>query len=152
MRVSKLQDTDYERIHSIFLTVFDKQKWEQDFFVAWSTRIKDASIGAYSEDGSLLAYAILTQKETSSKQPYWFLEFMAAAPEAQGLGLGSTLLQTLLRMNPNISLVPLNNQKLIQWYERHGFRVVTRQTDRFGDPELIMSTIQTTVGVPSVLV
>ncbi len=142
MRVEKLRDIDFDRIHSIFQTVFDKQKWEQDFFVAWSTRIQDASIGAYSEDGKLLAYAILTQKETTTHQPYWFIEFLAVDPEAQGLGLGSTLLQTLLAMNQHISLVPLNNQKLIQWYERHGFRIQTRRTDRFGDPELIMSTLQ----------
>lgn len=146
MRVSELNENDFEGVYSMFHKVFDRTKWEQDFHVAWSTRIQEASLCAYSEDGNLLAYTIVTLKEDQTKTPYWFLEFLAVNPDSQGGGLGSTLLRILLEKNKRIALVPLNNDKLIQWYTRHGFRIVTRQTDRFGDPELIMSTIQTSVG------
>ncbi len=142
MYVANLNDNDFSRAHSIFTIVFDRKKWEQDFFVAWNTRIQNESIGAYSEDGRLLAYAILTQKVSPTGQPYWFLEFLAVDPEAQGLGLGSTLPERLLSKKVPLSLVPLNNDKLIRWYERYGFRIQTRTTDRFGDPELLMSTLQ----------
>ena len=141
MEVKPVRECDFERVHSIFKTVFDRTKWEQDFVVAWTTRIQEASIGAYSEDGKLLAYAILTVKDDPSRGNYWFLEFLAVDPEAQGLGLGTILLQTLLKKNPNIALVPLNNEKLIEWYKRHGFRILSKKTDKYGDPELFMSSI-----------
>ena len=141
MELKPLRECDFERVYTIFQTVFDRQKWEQDFTCAWNTRNQEASIGAYSEDGNLLAYAILTVKDDPTRGNYWFLEFLAVDPEAQGLGLGTTLLQTLLKMNPNIALVPLNNEKLIEWYKKHGFRVLSKKTDRYGDPELFMSSI-----------
>ena len=141
MELKPLRNTDFDRVYTIFQTVFDRQKWEQDFTSAWSTRNQEASIGAYSEDGKLLAYAILTVKDDPTRGNYWFLEFLAVAPEAQGLGLGTTLLQSLLKMNSNIALVPLNNEKLIAWYKKHGFRVLSKKTDRYGDPELFMSTL-----------
>jgi ribosomal protein S18 acetylase RimI-like enzyme len=143
MRVSELSENDFERVYNMFHKVFDRTKWEQDFHVAWSTRIQEASIGAYSEDGSLLAYAIVTTKEDQTQTPYWFLEFLAVDPDAQGGGLGSTLLRILLEKNKRIALVPLNNDKLIHWYKRHGFTIVSRKEDKWGDPELLMSTIQT---------
>ena len=141
MELKPLRECDFERVYRLFQTVFDRTKWEQDFMSAWSTRNQEASIGAYSEDGKLLAYAILTVKDDPTRGNYWFLEFLAVDPEAQGLGLGTTLLQTLLKMNPNIALVPLNNEKLITWYKKHGFRVLSKKTDKYGDPELLMSTL-----------
>ena len=141
MKIGQLCETDFERVYGMFLTVFDRSKWEHDFTVAWTTRNQAASIGAYSEDGKLLAYAIITVKQEPGQKEYWFLEFLAVDPEAQGLGLGTTLLQTLLKMNSNIALVPLNNEKLIAWYKRHGFSVVSKKQDKWGDPELFMSTI-----------
>lgn len=141
MRVSELSASDFERVYSMFNKVFDRTKWEQDFYVAWSTRIQEASLGAYSEDGNLLAYTIVTKKEDQTQTPYWFLEFLAVDPDSQGGGLGSTLLRILLEKNKRIALVPLNNDKLIQWYTRHGFTIVSRKEDKWGDPELLMSTI-----------
>ena len=141
MRVSELCESDFERVYSMFHKVFDRTKWEQDFHVAWSTRIQPASIGAYSEDGSLLAYAIVTIKYDQDQSPYWFLEFLAVDPDVQGGGLGSTLLRILLEKNKRIALVPLNNESLINWYKRHGFVVVSKKEDKWGDPELLMSTI-----------
>lgn len=142
MRVSKLSERDFERVYTMFLKVFDQTKWEQDFHVAWTTRIQEASQGVYSEDGNLLAYTIVTLKEDNDQSPYWFLEFLAVDPDEQGVGLGSTLLQTLLEKNKRIALVPLNNDKLINWYKRHGFTVISKKEDKWGDPELLMSTIQ----------
>jgi len=148
MKIGQLCETDFERVYNLFHTVFDRTKWEQDFMSAWSTRNQEASIGAYSEDGKLLAYAIITVKEDSTQIPYrkdsreyWFLEFLAVDPEAQGLGLGTTLLQILLQKNTRIALVPLNNEKLIQWYKKYGFTVISKKKDRWGDPELLMSTL-----------
>lgn len=138
MGLNELQENNFERMHAIFKKVFDRTKWEEDFFEAWRKRNRKGSLGAYSEDGNLLAYAITTQKGDGS----WFLEFLAVDPESQGSGLGTILLQKLKGMNPKISLVPVNNQKLIHWYKKHGFEIIAEKKDKWGDPELIMSTIR----------
>jgi hypothetical protein len=75
MRVTTLSDNDYETVERIFKQVFDRSKWEQDFQEAWRKKDKESSLGAYSEDGKLLAYAITTRKES-----YTFLEFFAVDP------------------------------------------------------------------------
>lgn len=140
MNIRQLSPTDFEPANRIFHSVFE-HKWKQDFDTAWSTRLVPASLGAYSEDGKLLAYAITTEKSDLTG-PYWFLEFLGVDPEAQGSGLGTHLLQSLLQSNSRIGLVPLNREPLIRWYMKHGFRIVSKQTDKFGDPELFMSTMQ----------
>ncbi len=143
MSVKELSAHDFDSANRIFHSIFE-HKWKQDFDTAWNTRLVPASLGAYSEDGKLLAYAITTEKRNQFG-PYWFLEFLGVNPEAQGSGLGSLLLQTLLQKNSKISLVPLNNEHLIRWYKKHGFHIVSRQTDKFGDPELFMSTMQSCI-------
>lgn len=143
MNVKQLSCNDFETANRIFHSVFE-HKWKQDFDTAWNSRLIPASLGAYSEDGKLLAYAITTEKSNLTG-PYWFLEFLGVAPEAQGSGLGTLLLQTLLQSNPRIGLVPLNHEPLIRWYTKHGFRIVSKQTDKFGDPEYFMSTMQISV-------
>jgi ribosomal protein S18 acetylase RimI-like enzyme len=135
MRVTTLSDNDYATVERIFKQVFDRSKWEQDFQEAWRKKDKGSSLGAYSEDGTLLAYAITTRKES-----YTFLEFFAVDPEIQGGGLGTTLLLRLLHENPKIQLVPVNNARLIHWYKKHGFEVIGEKKDKWGDPELLMSS------------
>jgi ribosomal protein S18 acetylase RimI-like enzyme len=135
MRVFSLRENDYETVHRIFKQVFDRTKWEEDFYTAWGKRDKDGSLGAYSEDGKLLAYAITTKKES-----YTFLEFFAVDPDIQGGGLGTTLLLRLLCENPRIQLVPVNNTRLIHWYKKHGFEIIGEKKDKWGDPELLMSS------------
>jgi ribosomal protein S18 acetylase RimI-like enzyme len=138
MELKPLQESDYDTVHRIFKQVFDRTKWEEDFFTAWRKRNVEGSLGAYSEDGRLLAYAITTTRTNDS---YWFLEFLAADPTIHGKGVGTALLQSLLHKNSKIQLVPVNNDKLIHWYKKHGFEIIAEKKDKWGDPELIMSTI-----------
>ena len=137
MYVRQLHEQNFETVHRIFKQVFDRTKWEEDFHESWNKRDKDNSIGAYTEDGTLLAYAIVTTKPNLKGI---FLEFLAVNPEIQGGGVGTVLLCTLLQTHPTIQLVPVNNEKLIRWYKKYGFHVVAEKKDRWGDPELLMST------------
>ena len=137
MLMRPLEERNFDTVHRIFKQVFDRTKWEEDFHESWDKRDKPNSIGAYTEDDTLLAYAIVTTKPNLNGI---FLEFLAVNPEFQGGGVGTILLLTLLQRHPTIQLVPVNNDKLIHWYKKHGFHIIAEKKDRWGDPELLMST------------
>ena len=60
-------------------------------------------------------------------QPHWYLAFLGVEPSAQGRGLGSTLLQTVLyrcdaeRMP---AYLETSNERNLTLYQRHGFEVI----------------------------
>lgn len=60
-------------------------------------------------------------------KPHWYLNVLGTAPEAQGRGIGSAVMETVLdRCDQERSGAYLESSKEanVAFYERHGFRVV----------------------------
>lgn len=60
------------------------------------------------------------------KAPHWYLMFLAVDPNAQGMGLGSALLQSVLAKidaKSEAAYLEASSEKNVPLYKRHGFEV-----------------------------
>jgi ribosomal protein S18 acetylase RimI-like enzyme len=133
----RLIDTDYQTAWKIFLQLFERDKWEDDFQMVWRERL-DTSIGVFDkETKDLIAFALFAKKSNGTV----FLEYLAVANEYQNLRLGTTLLHNALSIYPSLSLVPLNDAKIINWYKKNGFKETSRGLHKWGEEYSILSTV-----------
>ncbi len=115
MGVRSMKESDFPSIQSIFVNVFDRHE-DLAFEKAWKNCNYDLSLVYESKED---VYGFLLVSNTH-------LEFLGVDPRAQGNGIGTTLLHSLLdkckRRLVNLTLVPSNNSPtLVRWYLRHGF-------------------------------
>ncbi len=102
----------YKEVKSIFYDTFDLHD-EVDFFAAWRNRNQRSSMGLFYR-GTLIGFGLVAGSKL------WFL---AIAQTFRGNGTGSLLLNAILRTMTSCYLTPINDPRLIAWYERHGFRI-----------------------------
>ena len=88
--------------------------------IVWRQRDADASLGVWSH-GALLAAALVRD---------YCLEYIFVDPIAQGDGVGSSLLAAVLERRPALHLTPVNDGRVIRWYERHGFHLSSQAGER----------------------
>jgi ribosomal protein S18 acetylase RimI-like enzyme len=132
---SNLTQEHYQTAWKIFLQLFERDKWEDDFQMVWRERL-DTSIGLFKTDTKeLIGFSLFVQKTNGTI----FLEYLAVANEYQNLRLGTTLLKLSLDLYPSLSLVPLNDAKIINWYKKNGFRETSRGIHKWGEEYSIMS-------------
>lgn len=117
--MSVLATTDYAAVKHLFRRVFDLTE-DKYLPVVWRERDADASLGIWKH-GALLAAALV-------RGPC--LEYIFVDPAAQGEGYGTQLLRAVLERRPAIHLIPVNDDCVIRWYERHGFHLSSQQGDR----------------------
>lgn len=117
--MSELKATDYAAVKQLFCRVFDLC---EDTYLptVWRGRDVSASLGIWSH-GSLVAAALVRGR---------CLEYIFVDPAVQGDGYGTQLLRTVLERRPAIHLTPVNDDCVIRWYERHGFRLSSQRGDR----------------------
>jgi ribosomal protein S18 acetylase RimI-like enzyme len=145
MTVRYLRKTDFDQCWNIFYKVFERHE-DEPFLNAW---IHYNPALSYCIEGKNGIEAFLLTKEHYGFQKHssananavencsWLdrvenskehhIEFIGVNPDSQGRGLGTILLHSLLdrckRESLSITLVPSNSDpRLIQWYEKHGFR------------------------------
>jgi GNAT superfamily N-acetyltransferase len=120
MRCDPLVQTDYAAVKRLFNTAFDLN--EDKFLVpAWRERRPDASLGIWQEEGTLLAAAVVRDS---------CLEYIFVDDACRGSGIGTQLLQAVLAISPTLHLTPVNDLRVIRWYESQGFRLSSRRNDR----------------------
>jgi GNAT superfamily N-acetyltransferase len=111
-----LKQTDYAAVKQLFQAAFDLN--EDKFLVpAWKGRREDASLG-YWRDGALLAAAVVRDH---------CLEYIFVSDVCRGDGIGTQLLQAVLAITPALHLTPVNDLRVIRWYESQGFRLSCTQ-------------------------
>jgi ribosomal protein S18 acetylase RimI-like enzyme len=157
---SKLTEEEYERAYEIFSGLFETDKWKDDFETVWRNRL-DSSIGLFVATGNktgtegannnsyctafgssskstklLIGFSLFERKPNGVV----YLEYLAIASEYQNLRLGSFLLEKSLQLYPTLSLVPLNDDKIINWYKKHGFKETSRGKHKWGEEYFILST------------
>lgn len=109
-----LQALDYVPVKRLFQKTFSVSE-DKNFVAAWRYRDKDASFGLWDR-GALLGAAVVRGT---------CLEYIFLDPICRGGGLGTTLLKAVLERIPAIHLTPVNDPRVIRWYESQGFRKVS---------------------------
>ncbi len=110
--VKPLKLHHYKEVKSIFYDTFDLH-YDPDFFAAWRNRNQRSSMGLFYR-GTLIGFGLVAGSK---------LYFLAIARTFRGNGTGSLLLNAILRTMTSCHLTPINDPRLIAWYERHGFRI-----------------------------
>lgn len=120
MRCDPLTQTDYAAVKRLFNTAFDLN--EDKFLVpAWRDRRPEASLGIWHEGGALLAAAVVRGT---------CLEYIFVDEVCRGSGIGTQLLQAVLAVSPTLHLTPVNDLRVIRWYESQGFRLSSCRNER----------------------
>lgn len=115
-----LTPDDYEPLWRLFLIVFPI-KYKNEFLDCWLARTPELSLGAFAADGELLGFVVTSPEGESAQQ----IEFLGVSPTAQKGGVGTLLLQRVLdacrAAQTRVTLIPVNEPRVIDWYKRHGF-------------------------------
>jgi ribosomal protein S18 acetylase RimI-like enzyme len=101
-----------------------------EFYDAWKYRAQDLSLGAFEPAGAgLLGFIVCCRKKGSADSalgaPRISIEFLGINPASQKGGIGTILLRHILdvcdKTHTRATLVPVNDQRIIHWYKKHGF-------------------------------
>ena len=106
-----LKALDYVPVKRLFQNTFSVSE-DNNFIAAWRYRDKDASFGLW-DHGALLGAAVVRGT---------CLEYIFLDKACRGGGRGTTLLEAVLERIPAIHLTPVNDPRVIRWYESQGFR------------------------------
>lgn len=110
--IQPLKMEDFKEIKNIFYDTFDLCD-DADFFRAWKHRNRQSSMGLYY-NSTLIGFGLVVETRL------WFL---AVSAPFRGGGTGTKLLMAILNTMPSCHLTPVNDPRIIAWYERHGFRI-----------------------------
>ena len=122
-----LSASDFPAMSKLFEALFPS-KYMAEFFDAWKFRAQDLSLGAFDEGGtSLLGFILCCRKKGLGQggPPRISIEFLGISPTSQKGGIGTILLRHILdvcdKTHSRATLVPVNDQRIIHWYKKHGF-------------------------------
>ncbi len=110
--VKTLKLHHFKEVKNIFYDTFDLHD-DPDFFAAWRNRNQRSSMGLFYR-GTLIGFGLVCNTK---------LYFLAIARQFRGGGSGSMLLHAILSTMKCCHLTPVNDLRIISWYERHGFRI-----------------------------
>lgn len=108
---------------------------------AFKYRVKNLSKGIYLDSGELVGFILCDiNGETFDAVK---INYIVVHPAYQKSGLGSMLLDSVLRMcirmGKNAILIPVQKRHILQWYRKKGFRI-SKVTDAHGGGKLYEMT------------
>jgi ribosomal protein S18 acetylase RimI-like enzyme len=122
MSLKLLENIDYPRVLNIFESIFPF-KYSEEFEDAWNMRNRGLSYGIEDANKNILGFVITKQIGENHQQ----IEFLGVNPNYQQGGIGTQLLKKVLQSNQRVTLIPVNDQRIIHWYKKHGFQ-------KYGEP------------------
>lgn len=105
-----LGDSDEISVRALYVTNFARHN-DADFEGALRNRNRQSSMGLFYK-ATLIGFGLVEGRR---------LAFLAVASTFRGSGAGSLLLEATLATMEYCYLIPVNDLKVIKWYERHGF-------------------------------
>ena len=112
---------DYLAVWDIFQRTFPKG-YEEEFRCAWLSRATAYSWAAW-QNGAIQGFVITSYQENLENS--YHIHFIGIHPSVQKGGFGTTLLHKVIEqasaLQKPVTLIPLNNERLIGWYEKQGF-------------------------------
>ena len=125
--VNKLTPNDFPQIERIFKATFPRTD-DADFANAWRTKECNYSLGLFHK-ATLVGFAITCLDDADGAAAAAHLWFIAVDAEQRSTGAGSQLLTALIETvqadGLRLVLTPDNNQRVINWYKKHGF-IITK--------------------------
>lgn len=116
-----LTDDDFSEVWNIFQSVFE-HKYITEFQDSWNSRDKGLSYGVFDEQRILIGFLLTKQIQDQHQH----IEFIGVHPIIQKGGVGSLLLRTVINYCQNhkiqLTLIPVNDEKIINWYKKNGFQ------------------------------
>ena len=106
-----LEDDDLASVQVIYHATFASHN-DADFRGSWCHRNRQSSMGLFYK-ATLIGFGLVNCEDR--------LAFLAVDAAYRGSGSGSQLLRAILQTLNYCYLVPVNNIKVIEWYQRHGF-------------------------------
>jgi ribosomal protein S18 acetylase RimI-like enzyme len=134
-----LTESDFDAVWTIFKSVFE-HKYITEFHVAWNSRNKELSFGFFDEQRVLVGFLLTKMVQTNHQQ----IEFIGVSPLIQQGGVGTHLLRRVLTESKThqykVTLIPVNDERIIEWYKKHGFVNwgLPRVSSYTGDLEQVM--------------
>ena len=123
LAITLLLQEHFDAVWNIFTAVFPA-KYGEEFFDAWSDRNKGLSYGVFDTSNTLRGFILTKQRDTKTQH----IEFLGVDPTCQKGGIGTILLtrvlDTCLRRSHRVTLIPVNDQRVINWYKKQGFVAV----------------------------
>ena len=138
MNIRNLEDHDFPPVWDIFKTAFP-MKYGIEFQDAWRLRDTKHSYGGFINN-CLAGFMLVRWKPDDD----WHIEFLGVNPQCQKGGIGTTLLHALLEFckqtKSRATLIPVEDERLIQWYKKQGFVDCgpPRKSSYTGDLEQLM--------------
>jgi ribosomal protein S18 acetylase RimI-like enzyme len=119
LRILRLED--FPAVKEIFQKTFPII-YEQEFQISWLCRATAASFGVF--ENKVLVGFVITSYQAELENSY-HIHFLGIHPSVQKGGFGTTLLHNVIQAASEnkkpVSLIPLENERLIRWYEKQGF-------------------------------
>jgi GNAT superfamily N-acetyltransferase len=112
-----LKQIDFSAVKRLFHEAFDQSE-DKHLHPVWKQRREDASLGIWHGD-CLVAAAIVRGT---------MLEYICVSSTARGSGIGTQLLQAVMALSPALHLTPVNDPRVIRWYESQGFRLSSQNS------------------------
>ena len=134
-----LTESDFADVWAIFKNVFE-HKYITEFQDVWKSRNPKLSFGIVDEQRILIGFLLTKEIQNDHYQ----IEFIGVSPHIQKGGIGSTLLRKVLTMATShdwkVTLIPVNDDRIIGWYKKHGFQNYgsPRVSPYTGDLEQVM--------------
>jgi ribosomal protein S18 acetylase RimI-like enzyme len=117
---------DYKDISRIYIATFPSVD-DDDFCAAWLNRCEESSTALFTKDkdkDKLIGFGLVTSYTgAAADKKLWFLAVDAAHRSG---GSGSFLLKAIMATSPSLCLAPVNDEKIIAWYQKNGFEIVQR--------------------------
>ena len=138
-RLEVLCEGDYDAVWRIFHDAFE-HKYITEFQDVWNQRQKDLSVGIFDEQRILIGFLLTKQIQDKHQQ----IEFIGVSPTIQKGGVGTHLLRKVLASAETeqyrVTLIPVNDERIIGWYKKQGFRFwgEPRISPYTGDLEQVM--------------
>jgi ribosomal protein S18 acetylase RimI-like enzyme len=141
-----MRTEDYKEVCQIYLATFPSID-DDDYSAAWLNRCETSStvlIKRFGHEAKIIGFGLVTQTPIAiaktAEKKLWFLA--VDAPHRSG-GSGSTLLKAILATSPSLCLAPVNDEKIIAWYQKNGFEIVQRYPFIHIDiPTCLMSRVE----------
>jgi hypothetical protein len=114
-----LKQTDFSAVKRLFHEAFDPTE-DKHLHPVWRQRREGASLGIWC-DGCLMGAALVRGT---------MLEYICVSTASRGGGFGTQLLQAVMALSPALHLTPVNDPRVIRWYESQGFRLSSVRGDR----------------------
>ena len=129
---------DYGKVATLFNEIFP-EKYKEEFDMCWMYRMTSMSLGVWDTTGTMLkGFVVCRQIEDGHLR----IEFLGVNPLYQKDGIGTLLLKHVLQScgDKELSLIPVDNLRIINWYQKHGFSFTGKiQINTFtGEEEKLM--------------